>query len=68
MMHDTAYHLSARDMLRILRLISQLKEAIAELLAHRHVFLPMEEFEDIPTTSELHFYEQADNILSDSDF
>jgi len=52
MMDDTAYHLSARDMLRILQLISQLKEGIAELLAHRHVFLPMEEFDDTPTTSE----------------
>ena len=68
MIHGAEYRLSARDMLRILRLISQLKEAIAELLAHRHVILPIEEFDDTPTTSELHFYEQADNILSESDF
>ena len=67
MMHDAEYRLSARDALRILRLVGQLKEAIAELLAHRHVNLPLEEFDDTPTTSELHFYEQADNILSSRD-
>jgi len=67
MMYDAEYRLSARDALRILRLVGQLKEALAELLAHRHVTLPLEEFDDLPTTSELHFYERADNVFSTRD-
>jgi len=67
MLHDAAYRLDERDVKRILRLVGQLKEAIAELMAHRRVILHLEELDDIPTLSELHFYEKAGTILSNRD-
>jgi hypothetical protein len=68
MTYDDEYRLSARDARRMLHLVGQLKEAIAELLSHRHVILTLEEFDDIPTASEVHFYEKAEDILSNMDF
>jgi hypothetical protein len=68
MTYDDEYRLSGRDAHRILRLVGQLKEAIAELLSHRHVILPLEEFDDTPTASELHFCEKAETILSNMEF
>lgn len=63
MIHDAEYRLSAQDAMRILRLVGHLKEAIAELLSHRHTVLPLEEHDDMPTASEHIFSERAYNIL-----
>lgn len=64
MIRDYQYRLSEQDVNRILKLIGHLKEAIGALMYNRQNMLPSEEFDDIPTASELMFSERAYNILS----
>ena len=67
MMHDGEYCLNEQDGAKILRLIGQLKEAIAELLSQRYSVIPDKYIDEIPQLQELTFYELAANILNDKD-
>ena len=67
MIHDGEYRLSEQDGNRLLRLISQLTEATAELLAHRYTILPEDDRDEMPEIAELEFYELASNILNKED-
>jgi hypothetical protein len=62
MIRDGYYKLSEQDGHKILRLMGQLKDAIAELLAHRYNIIPPEEIDEHPL-AELTFYEYASEIL-----
>ena len=67
MIHDGEYRLSEKDGFRLLRLIGQLGEAVAELLTHNYTIIPEEDREEMPEIAELTFYELASNILYTED-
>ena len=66
MTHDGYYKLREQDGRKILRLIGCLKEAIAELLAHRYEIIHEKEIDDCPL-SELTYYQATTEILRNID-
>ncbi len=65
MIHDGKFSLTEQDAIKLLRLIGQLKEAAAELLASRYTIITDDVCDEIPSLAELTYYDRASNILSE---
>jgi len=66
MIHDGYHKLSEQDGHKILRLIGHLKEAVADLLAHRYQIILESELDDDPL-AELTYYQLASEIFKEGD-
>ena len=64
MINDGRFNLTEQDGIKLLRLIGQLKEATAELLATRYAIITDDALDEMPSLSELTFYDHASNILA----
>lgn len=63
MIRDGYYKLSEQDGHKLLRLIGHLKDAVADLLAHRYSIIPEDQLDEIPSFAELTFYHLGTEIL-----